>query len=162
MFARLENHWLFFVRSPRKPLALLYSLASKTTAHAADRALTPVVSLLPSRRTLASKPDCSTPYSQFFSPCLFGARPFTNPQTPPLSFTASFWPLPFSALGGVSPGERKEEGALDPPPLHKQITACDTSRHTCNVKLPNNLAKHAFNGGSGLILYLVAYEGPFP
>ena len=32
-----------------------------------------------------------------------------------------------------------------------------TSRHTCNVQLPNNLAKHAFNGGSGLILYLITH-----
>ena len=63
--------------------------------------------------------------------------------------------------GLVLRGEGKRSKAPPgTPPLYEHWTACYTSQHTCNVQLPNKLAKHAFKGGSGLILYLITHEGP--
>ena len=52
--------------------------------------------------------------------------------------------------GLVRRGEGKRSKAPPgTPPLYEHWTACYTSRHTCNVRLPNNLAKHAFKGDLG-------------
>ena len=88
------------------------------------------------------------PHRHSQSHLLFPAPLASKPTAPPSQS---------AGRGLLSREGKEEEEPLGTPPLHKQITACDTSQHTCNVQLPNNLAKHAFNGGPGLILYLITH-----
>ena len=91
------------------------------------------------------------------------ARPPQHRLAPPFSLTSFSWPLPLSELGGdYCPERGRKKKNLS---VHHQCTNDEqplTPPDTCSVHLPNNLAKHAFNGGSGLILYLITHEGPFP
>ena len=133
---RLRRFSLAFpaARSPRSP-----------TAHPADRASTPVVSLLPSRRTLALKPDCSTSRSRldthrfslafpprsptaqlrplsFLPLFIFGARPFTKPtnSSPQLHLPLQATPPQPTGRGLSSREGKEEEEALGTPPPHEQ------------------------------------------
>ena len=81
----------------------LFARLQKPTAHPADRASTPVVSLLPSRleaRLLNSGLSIS---SHFFCS---GRAPLRSRQTPPPSSTSLYRPLPLSRLGGAYRPER--------------------------------------------------------
>ncbi len=54
-------------------------------------------------------------------------------------------------------GIKRKMAPLRTPPPYEHWTACYTFRHTFNIRLPNNLAKHAFKGESELILYLITH-----
>ncbi len=54
-------------------------------------------------------------------------------------------------------GIKRKKAPFGTPPPYEHWTACYTFRHTFNIRLPNNLAKHAFKGGSELILYLITH-----
>ena len=101
----------------------------------------PAESPLPFLRSLASKtrlPFCTSPKTE-----LLPEVSVRCPQAPPLYEADKLLPLVLLPLFGHSLSadwagprperERKEEEALGTPPLHKQITACDNSRHTGNV-----------------------------
>ena len=90
----------------------------------------------------------------------------STPAFPALARLKADWLLPSVSLPslGHSPSQSAErglvwrrEGRRRTSRYTTTVHASYTSQHTCNVHLPNNLAKHAFNGGSGLILFLITH-----
>ena len=98
------------------------------------------LSCLPGARSPRS-PTAQLRHLSFLPLFLFGARPFTKPtnSSPQLYLLFLATPPLNAGRGLLSREGKEEEEALGTPPLHKQITACDTSRHTCNVHFTEQL-----------------------
>ena len=92
------------------------------------------LSCLPGARSPQSPTPQPRPLSSYHL-FIFGARPFTKPtnSSPQLYLLFLATPPLNAGRGLLSREGKEEEEALGTPPWHKQITACDTSRHTCNV-----------------------------
>ena len=110
-------------------------------------------------RPQKADPACPSPVSLTAeSPLSLLCSLASKPLAPPLSSTSLSRLLPLSRLGGAyrpERGRKKRELAIHHHRTNNKQPLTPPDTHVTSI-LPNSLAKHAFNGGSELILYLVA------